>query len=115
MDDLERSYLQLFTNAKWRSGNDGVWNDLWQPAAEVGRFKDVTEDAANIRPGPFVGVDAQSAIAKVQGPNVVKTEDVISVTMGYQYRVESLQPVSQSLLPKVGRGINQYGLAAVFN
>jgi len=39
---------------------------------------------------------------------------MISMTVGYQDGIEPFQPVPQSLLPKVGRGVNQYGLAAVF-
>jgi hypothetical protein len=101
MDELERSNLQLVTQAKGSSSHDCVWNNLRQTTAEVRRLKDVFEDAPNIGPGPFVGIDAQCAVPKVQGPNVIETENVIGVTMGYQDRVESFQPVSQSLLPKV--------------
>jgi hypothetical protein len=90
-------------------------NNLRQAAAKVRRLKDVFENAANVYPSPFVSVKAQRAVTKIQRPNIVEAENVVGVTMRYQDRIEMLQSLTQGLLTKVSRSIDNYGLTRVFD
>jgi len=54
-------------------------------------------------------------MAKVQRSNIVEAEDVISVAMCHQHGVEVFQAMTQGLLAKISRGVNNYGLAGVFD
>src|SRR5207302_703602 len=90
-------------------------NNLWQPTAKMRGLKDVTEDAANVDPGAFIRVKAQRAMTKVERTNVVKSKDVIGMTVRDQHGIEMLQPITQRLLAKVSRGIDDDGLPGVFD
>lgn len=46
VDNFKRRYFDLLANAKGRIMNDRVRDQLRQAAAEMGRLKDVLEDAA---------------------------------------------------------------------
>src|SRR5882724_4726644 len=60
MNNFQRRHLQIAAETEGRAGDDGVRYDLWQAAAKMRRLEDVFEDAANVDPGPFVRVKAQS-------------------------------------------------------
>jgi len=115
VDDFQRRNLQIAAEAKWSAGDNRMWHDLRQAPAKMRRLKDVFEDPPNVDPGTFVRVESQSAMAKVQRPNVVETKDVIGVAMRDQHSVEMFQPLAQSLLAKIGRGVNDNGFGGVFD
>ena len=100
---------------KGSAGDDRMRDDLRQAAAKMRRLKDVFENAADVDPRAFVGVEPQRAMTKIQRSDIVEAEDVIGVTVSHQHSVEMLQPLSQGLLAKVSRGINDDGLAGVFD
>src|SRR2546430_15879371 len=77
-------------------------------------LKDVTEDAPNVDPGAFICVETQRAMTKVERPNVVEPKDVIGMTVRDQHCVEMLQSVTQSLLAKVSRGIDDHRFPCMF-
>ena len=77
-------------------------NYLRQATAEMRRLEDVFEDAFDVDPRPFIRINAECAKAKVQRANVIETEDVISVTMRDQDRVEMTQAKPQCLLSEIG-------------
>ncbi len=79
------------------------------------RLEYVSEHAPDIDPGAFVRVNAKCPETKVERPDVVEAEDVIGVTVRYQDCVEAFQAVAQCLLAKVGRGIDEYDFARVFD
>jgi Tfp pilus assembly PilM family ATPase len=54
-------------------------------------------------------------MSKIQRPNVVQAEDMVRVTMSHHHRVEVLQSVTESLLAKIRRSINDYGLARLLD
>src|SRR5437660_6643190 len=115
MNYFEGCDLQIAAEAKRRARNDGVGNNLWQPTAKMRRLKDVTEDAPNVDPGAFICVETQRAMTKVERPNVVEPKDVIGMTVRDHDGVEMLQSITQSLLAKVSRGIDDHGLAGMFD
>jgi len=45
-------------------------------------------------------------LADVEGANVVKAKNVIGVSVGEKYRVQTLETDAQSLLAKIGRGVD---------
>src|SRR5689334_6651565 len=92
-----------------------VGNHLRQSATEVRWFEDVLEDAFDIYPRTFVRMNAECAEAKVERANVVEAEDVIGVTVGDQNGVETFESEAQRLLAKIGGGIDEDGLARVFD
>ena len=115
MDHFKRSYQQLVAKTKRRVGNHRVRDYLRQTAAKMRRFKNIFEDATNIRPGAFIGIKAKRSIAEVQRANIVETKNVICVAMCDQNGIKAFQVVTQGLLPKIGRGINEDCLIAVFD
>jgi hypothetical protein len=54
-------------------------------------------------------------VAKVEWANVVEPKDVIGVAVRDQHCIEMSQAMSQRLLAKVRRRINNYGLLGVFD
>jgi hypothetical protein len=90
-------------------------DDLRQAATKMRGLKDVFENAPDVDPGPFVSVKTQRAMAKIQRSNVIETEDVVGVTMSHQHCVEMFQAMTQSLLAKIGRSVNDNDLARVFD
>jgi len=115
VDNFQGCDLQIAAEAKRRARNHGVGNNLWQATAKMRGLKDVTEDAPNVDPGAFICVETQRAMTKVERPNVVEPKDVIGVTVRDQHGVEMLQSITQSLLAKVSRGIDDHGLPGVFD
>ena len=97
------------------AGDNRVRDDLRQTAAEVGRLEDVFEDAPDVQPRAFVGIDAERAMPEVQGAYVVKPEDVIGVTVRDEHRVKPLQLLAQRLLPKIRRSIHEHRLPVVLD
>jgi hypothetical protein len=79
------------------------------------RLKDVFEDAFDIDPRAFVGVNTKRAKTKVQRSDVVESKNVIGVTVSDQNSVELFQTEAQSLLAKVCRRINQDSPSPLFN
>src|SRR6266545_259739 len=112
---FERRDLQITTEAKRRSRNHRVRNDLWQASAKMRRRKDVIEDAAYIDPGALVSVKAERAVAKVKRANVIESKDVVGVAMRHQDRVKTLQSIKQSLLAKVSRSVHDHSLPGMFD
>src|SRR5262249_55094562 len=92
VNHFERSYFEIPSETKRRAVDYRVGNELRQPAPEVSRFKHILKNPTDVFPGTLVRVEPQRAITKIQGPNVVKAEDVICVTMCHQHRVEVSQP-----------------------
>jgi hypothetical protein len=92
-----------------------VRNDLRKTAAEMVRLKDVLKDSANIHPGSLVGVKPDWTIPEIQRPDVVQPEYMIDVAMCNQYRIQPTQSVSQSLLPEIRRGVDQYSLSTMLD
>jgi hypothetical protein len=90
-------------------------DNLRQAAAKMRGLEDVCEDAADVDPGSLIGIETQCAMAKIQRPNVVEAEDVISMTMSHQHRIEVFQSVTQGLLAEIRRSINDYGLTRVLD
>src|SRR2546428_1120582 len=115
MNYFEGSDLQIMTEAKRRAGNNGVGNNLRQSSAKMRGLKDITEDAANVDPGAFIRVETQRAMTKVERTNVVEAKDVVGMTVRDQHGVEMLQTITQSLLAKVSRGIDDHGLPGMFD
>src|SRR5437870_1742915 len=115
MNYFERCDLQIAVEAKRSARNDGVRNNLRQPSAKMSGLKGVTEDAANVDPGAFVRVETQRAMTKVERTDVVEAKDVIGMTVRYQHGVEMLQPITQRLLAKVSRGIDDHSLPGMFD
>ena len=79
------------------------------------RLEDVFEDAADIDPGAFVGIETKRAITKIQRANIVETKNVVGVAMRNQDRVEPLQAIAQGLLAKVGGSIDENRLTGMFD
>src|ERR1051325_2734127 len=115
MNHFQRRDLQLVPNTKTRTVRDNVCEHFGQTATVVRRLEDVLEDAFDIHPRAFIRVDPERAKTKVQRPNVVKTKNVIGVTMRDEHGVEMLQPEAQRLLSKVGRRIDEKRAAAVLD
>jgi hypothetical protein len=112
---FERRDLQVVTETKLSAGDNRMRNDLRQPPAKMRGLKDVFENAADVDPRSFIGIETQGAMPKIQRPNVIKAKDVIGVTVRYQHRVKVLESDSQSLLTKITRGVNNYRLTRVFD
>src|SRR5258706_6995160 len=100
---------------KWSAGNDRMRDNLRQAATKMRGLKDVFENAPDVDPGPFVGVKTQRAMTKIERSNVIEAEDVVCVTMSHQHRVEMFHTMTQSLLAKISRSINDNGLARLFD
>src|SRR5205085_12182199 len=95
--------------------DDCVRDDLRQYAAEVRRLEDVLKDAANIFPCALVGIQPKRAVTKVERPDVVKTEDVIGMTVCDENGVEPFDLLPQRLLAEIRRRINEHRLPAMFD
>jgi hypothetical protein len=78
-----------------------VGNNLRQSSAKVRGLEDVFENSSDVRPRSLVCIDSEGTIAKIQGANIVKAKNVISMAVGYQDRIKAFQPIAQSLLTKV--------------
>jgi hypothetical protein len=115
VDNFQRRYFQIATKAEAGAIHNRVRNDLRQAAAKVRRLENVLKNAANVFPGALVGIETQGAMAKIQRPDVIESEDMIGMTMRNQHRIEVFQTDPQSLLPKITRGIHDYGLARVLD
>src|SRR5205085_7462505 len=77
--------------------------------------EDVFEDASDVHPRAFVGVDAESAVPEVQGAYVVEAEDVVGVAVRYENGVEALDVLTEGLLSKIGRRVDEHHLAFVLD
>src|SRR5438067_11292538 len=91
VNNFEWGYFEMAADAKRRAIHDGVRDNLWQAAAEMRRLEHVLKNSADVFPGTFVCVKAERAVTKIERPNVIKSENVIGVTMGDEYCVEMLQ------------------------
>lgn len=115
MDYFQGRDLQLFSNAETRTGGDDVRNYFRQTSTKMRRLKDVFEDAFDIDPGAFVCVNAKRSKTKVQRPDVIKTKNMIGVTVSDENGIEMFQTEAQSLLAKVRRRIDQDSSSRFFN
>src|SRR5216683_3323069 len=111
MNYLKRRNKQIFCKAKLRAAGDCVWDNLRQPATEMRGLEDVFEDASDIDPGSLICIKSERAVAKIQRANIVKTKNVISMTVSDQDGVEPFQTIAQCLLAKIGRRVDQDRLA----
>ncbi len=82
--------LEILPNAERRAVNNCVRNYLRQAAAEVRWLKDIFEDATNIDPGAFIGIEAKRAMPEVERPNVVESENMVGMAVRHQYGVKVL-------------------------
>src|SRR5215471_7156471 len=112
---FQRGNLKIMTDTKRRAINNRVGNYLREAAAKMCGLKDILEDATDIFPRAFVGIQTQGAIAEIQRANVIQAENMIRVTMRHQHRIEVPQANLQGLLPKIARGIDNDGLTGVFD
>src|SRR6185503_18385738 len=107
MNHFERRYLQFAPETETRARRNDIRNHFRQAAAEVRWLEDIFEDASDIHPGAFVGVDTQCSETEVQRPDVVETKNVIGVTMSNENGVEMFQAEAQRLLSKIGGRIHE--------
>src|SRR5438876_1200257 len=84
-----------------RAVDHGVRDDLRQAAAKVRRLEHILEDSSDVYPGPLVRIQTQRAMAEVQRPDIVESKNVIGVAMRNQDCIQSLQTMTQCLLPKI--------------
>src|SRR5947209_5627126 len=115
VDDLDGSNLKVWAEAEGSAVRDRVGDDLRESAAEGRRLEDVFEDAADVHPRALVGIDAQSAMAEVQGSYVVEAEDVVGVAVRDEDGVEVSKTYAQSLLAEVRGRVYQDRLPAVLD
>ena len=94
MNNFKRSYLEIAADAKRRAIHNCVRHNLWQPATEMRRLKHVLKNSADVFPGALVCVKAERPMTKVKGPNVIKSENVIGVTMRDEHCIQVLQSFS---------------------
>src|SRR5437764_95479 len=111
VDNFKGRYLDISADTKRRAVYNCVRHNLWQATAEMRRLKDVLKNSPDVFPGAFVCVKAERTMTKIKGTNVVKSENVIGMTMGDKYCIEMLQPCSKGLLPEIARGIYDQGLS----
>src|SRR5205085_10329306 len=100
---------------KRRAVDDRVRHNLRQPAAEVRRLEHILKDPANVFPGAFVRVKAERSMTKIQWPNVIKSENVIGMTVRDEDRIEVFQADFQGLLAKVTGRIDNDRIAVMFD
>src|SRR5258707_7093126 len=105
----------MVAQTKWGAGYGRMRDNVRKDDTNMRGLKDVFENAPDVDPGPFVGVKTQRAMAKIERSNVIEAEDVVGVTMSHQHRVEMFQTMTQSLLAKISRSINDNGLARLFD
>jgi len=79
------------------------------------RLENVLEDPAQINPCDLVRIDRHCSVAEIQGTNIVKSENVIDMTVGNKDGVEITNVCAQGLLSKVRRRIYENRLAIVFD
>src|ERR1041384_7195548 len=115
MNNFQRRDLQLFSDTETRAGRNDIRDYLRQTTTKVRRLKDVLEDPFDIYPRTLVGVNTKRAKTKVQRPDVIKTKNVIGVTVSDQNGIELFQSEAQSLLPKVCRRIDEDSTSPLFN
>src|SRR5207245_6706126 len=77
----------------------------------------VSEDAHKHSPDDakcfFIAIDGQRGpLADIEGANVIKTENVVSMTVRQQNGVEAVESNTERLLAEVRSGINHDVLAA---
>ena len=84
-----------------------VWNQLRESTAEVCGLENIFENTLQVGPRDVVCVDAHRTVAKIQGTNIVEPKDVIRMAVCNQDCIEMFQAVAQSLLPEVGRSIDE--------
>ncbi len=106
VDDLKRRHLDL-ADAKGRTRKDRVRDKLRQPAAQVGRLKNVLKNATKVDPGDLIREDRHRPVAKIQRPDVIKAEDVIDVAVSDEHRIELADICPQCLLAEIRRGIDE--------
>src|SRR5215471_14742142 len=112
---FQRRDFQIGAETKLGAVDDRMRNYLRQPAAKMGGLENILKDAADIFPRAFVGIEAEGAITKVQRTNVIQAENMISVTMRHQHRIEVPQANLQRLLSKIARGIDNDCLTRMFD
>src|SRR5215475_4454500 len=88
MNHFERRYFEIACEAEWSSVDDGVRHDLGKAAAEVRRFEHVLKDSADVFPSALVCIKSERAVAKVQRANIIKSENMIGVTVSNQDSIE---------------------------
>ncbi len=112
VDDLDR----LKTRAeKLDRSVDVVHLHARQAAVFVIRIEDVTEHALHGLGGIRVRVQRNLVgMAEAQGPNIVKPEHVVGVSMSIEDGIQPLYPLANGLLAKVGRGIDDHAPLRIF-
>jgi len=115
MNHFERRDLQLFPDTETRTRRNDVRDYFRQTTTKMRWFKDVLEDAFDIDPGTLVRVNTERAKTKVQRPDVIKTKNMIGMTVSNENSVELFKTEAQGLLAKVCRRIDQNSSSAVFN
>src|SRR4029453_3921130 len=98
MNNFQRRDLQLFPNAETRTWGNDIRDYFRQTTTKMRRLKDVLEDTFKIHPSTFVRVNHKRAKTKVQRPDVVKTKNVIGMTVSDQNGIELFESETQCLL-----------------
>src|SRR5215472_3175052 len=71
--------------------------------------KDVFIDAANALHGPAVSINGnRRVLPEIKDADIVQPQDVVGVVVRKDYGVQPLHPGAQSLLAKVGCGVDYY-------
>jgi len=115
MNHLERCDLNTFTDTERSLGIDSVGDQLRKPAAKMDRLKDVLKDSSKIYPRDLVRKDRHCSVSKIQGADIVETENVIDMTMRDKHRVNAVDLRSEGLLPEIGGRVDENLFIVVFD
>src|SRR2546425_13333017 len=83
VNNFKWGYFNVPADAKRCAVDDGMRDDLRQAAAEMRRLKYVLKNSPDVFPGAFVCIKSERAMTKIKRPNVIKSENVIGMTMRY--------------------------------
>lgn len=113
--DLDRRDRQVFADVERCLRHHGVRYQLRESTAKVHGFENILKDPAEVDPRNVISEDRHRSVPEIQRTNIVEPKDVIDVTMGYQDRVEVIDPRTQGLLAKVRGRIDQNRSSGVFD
>jgi hypothetical protein len=115
VDNLERSDLDIFADAKRRIRQNSVRYQLRQAAAKMRWLENILENSPKIGPRDLVRINTHRSVTKIERPYIIKPKNVINVAMRYENSIKMADLRTQSLLAKVYRRINEYLLFAVLD
>src|SRR5260370_9847966 len=113
--DVKRTVGTQSFHPKLQGAVEDVGQQLGDSGVGIRAIKDIGENAADGVHATRIRVNVNGlALPKIEGANVVQTEDMVGVLVREHHRVQPLDSFAQSLGTEVGRGVNNHSASVEF-